>query len=196
MKTQWVVVTIAMLSYLLYQYINGGPGNLTVMRAADGDLYKVQDLPHKQEAVEMMSKIMANLEKVVSLYKQDEYLTDEPAKLLVERFRPSSIMENSMTSEDTSYSENKGDKIVICLRDKTSPPDYPLIDLNTAMFVVLHEMAHLMTAALDGHKHTREFWSNFRRLLEDASKIGVYTPTNYSKSPVHYCGMLITDSPL
>ena len=95
MKTQWVVVTIAMLSYLLYQYINGGPGNLTVMRAADGDLYKVQDLPHKQEAVEMMSKIMANLEKVVSLYKQDEYLTDEPAKLLEERFRPSSIMENS-----------------------------------------------------------------------------------------------------
>ena len=72
MKTQWVVVTIAMLSYLLYQYINGGPGNLTVMRAADGDLYKVQDLPHKQEAVEMMSKIMANLEKP-NLLDCDDY---------------------------------------------------------------------------------------------------------------------------
>jgi predicted metal-dependent hydrolase len=38
------------------------------------------------------------------------------------------------------------------------------------MFVTLHEMAHLMTESLDAHKHTREFWSNFRRLLEDASK--------------------------
>jgi hypothetical protein len=53
-----------------------------------------------------------------------------------------------------------------------------------------------MTEELSASKHTREFWSNFRRLLEDTSKIGVYTPINYSKSPVPYCGMQITDSPL
>jgi hypothetical protein len=68
--------------------------------------------------------------------------------------------------------------------------------MNTVMFVVLHEMAHLMTEQLSTGKHTSEFWANFRRLLEDASKIGVYSPVNYSRTPVDYCGMQITDSPL
>jgi hypothetical protein len=85
---------------------------------------------------------------------------------------------------------------VICLRDKNDPPAYPFVDMNTVMFVVLHEMAHLMTAELSSGKHTPEFWANFRRLLEDASRIGIYTPVNYAKSPVDYCGMKITDSPL
>jgi hypothetical protein len=62
--------------------------------------------------------------------------------------------------------------------------------------VVLHEMAHLMTESLSSHQHTREFWANFRRLLEDAAKIGIYSPVNYSRQPIAYCGMTITDSPL
>jgi hypothetical protein len=191
-----MVVVIAMLSYLLYQYLNGGPGNIVLLKASDGKYYKIQDLPHKKDAAEMMATIHGNIQKVISFYRQEEYATDEPARLMVERFNPDSIMENAVTSSDTSYSENKGEKIVICLRDKTNPPEYPLIEMNTVMFVVLHEMAHLMTAGLDAHKHTREFWSNFRRLLEDASKLGVYSPVNYSKNPVSYCGMQITDSPL
>jgi len=191
-----MVVVIAMLSYLLWQYISGGPGNIVVLKASDGNLYKVQDLPGKKDAAEMMSQIHGNLVKVVNYYKQEEFTSDEPARLLAQRFNPDAIMENTVTSGDTSYSENKGEKIVLCLRDKKSPPDYPLVDLNTVMFVTLHEMAHLMTAELDAHKHTRVFWSNFRRLLEDASRLGIYSPVNYSRSPVEYCGMMITDSPL
>ena len=196
MKTHVLVGVIAMLSYLLYQYVTGGPGNLIPVKASDGKFHQVQDLPSKQDAAEMLGKVQSNLQKVINFYKQDEYISDTPARLLVERFNPKSIMENTVTSSDTSYSENKGEKIVLCLRDKTAPPEYPLVDFNTVMFVTLHEMAHLMTPGLDAHKHTREFWANFRRLLEDASKIGVYTPINYSKNPVPYCGMMITDSPL
>ncbi len=196
MKTHLMVVVIAMLSYLLYQYVTGGPGNLISIVASDGVSYSVQDLPHKKDAAEMFASIQANIRKVIEYYRQSEFSSDKPAQLLVERFNPKSIMENSVTSSDTSYSENKGEKIVLCIRDKKNPPEYPLIDLNTVMFVTLHEMAHLMTEGLDAHKHTREFWANFRRLLEDASKIGVYNPVNYSHSPVSYCGMMITDSPL
>ena len=196
LSVHWIVIFFAMMSYLLYQYLTGGPGNILAIRASDGRLYSVQDLPNKNEAAEMMAKIYTNIKKVIATYSSDEYTNDTPARLMVERFNPSALMENSVTSGDTSYSENKGEKMVICLRDKTNPPGYPLIDLNTVMFVVLHEMAHLMTESLDAHKHTPEFWANFRRLLEDASKIGVWTPINYSKQPVAYCGMMITDSPL
>jgi predicted metal-dependent hydrolase len=61
------------------------------------------------------------------------------------------------------------------------------------MFVVLHEMAHLMTTTVG---HTPEFWANFRRILHDAIQAGVYENVNYAKNPVQYCGMTITDTPL
>lgn len=192
-----VVIIIAMLGYLLYQYVNGGPGNLVSLKAEkDGHKYLVQDLPGKQEAVEMLADIKSRMDKVKNYYAQEEFATDPTAKLLVERYNPQHIMENSMTSPDTSYSENKGEKIVLCLRDKLNPPGYPLEDVNTVMFVVLHEMAHLMTASLSTGKHTPEFWANFRRLLQDSAQMGIYQPVNYSHSPVSYCGMEITDSPL
>jgi hypothetical protein len=44
--------------------------------------------------------------------------------------------------------------------------------------------------------HTPEFWGNFKRILHDAIKVGIYTPINYSRQPIPYCGMMITDSPL
>ena len=97
-----------------------------------------------------------------------------------------------MNANSTSYSENKGQKIVICLRDKTTPP-FPLIDLNIIMFVLIHEMAHLMTSSIG---HTPEFWTNFRKLLHESIQIGIYKQENYAKNPVQYCGMTITDSPL
>jgi len=191
MRPEFVAITVAMMGYLGYLFISGDPGNLTTVEGQ-----RVQDLPGKDEAAERIAKVKENIQKIVSLYKQDEYVSDKPTQLLVERYRPDSILENSVTSKDTSYSENKGEKIVICLRDKNDPPAYPFVDMNTVMFVVLHEMAHLMTAELSSGKHTPEFWANFRRLLEDASRIGIYTPVNYAKSPVDYCGMKITDSPL
>ena len=79
----------------------------------------------------------------------------------------------------------------MCLRDKVPP--YRLVDTNTVMFVVLHEMAHLMTTTIG---HTPEFWTNFKQILHDAVGAGIYHTENYAKSPVSYCGMEITDSPI
>jgi hypothetical protein len=78
------------------------------------------------------------------------------------------------------------------MRDKTKEP-YPFIDENTIMFVLLHELSHLMTESIG---HTPEFWNNFRMLLQDCIKNGKYTPVNYTQNPVEYCGMTISDSPL
>ena len=41
MRTVYIVICVAMLSYLLYQYLTGGPGNLTNLYASDGEVYKV-----------------------------------------------------------------------------------------------------------------------------------------------------------
>jgi len=175
---------------LAYSYL-GGPKNNTLVKASDGRSYKVQDLPDKQEAAERMSKIRANLNKICEHCKDPSLKLDEPYQLLLSRFNPDVLEENDITADSTSYSENKGEKIVVCLRDKAPP--YPFVEENTVMFVLIHELAHLMTSSVG---HTPEFWTNMRKLLHECCQMGVYRAVNYSKNPVKYCGMTITDTPL
>jgi hypothetical protein len=169
-----------------------GPSNtVKVQSMSDGNTYHVQNLPDKQDACEMMSKVRGNIEKLIDHYKSDPAsMADPRVKVMIDRFNPSNMVENDLDATSTSYSENKGEKIVICLRDKTTKE---LVDENTLMFVILHEMAHLMTTTIG---HNPEFWANFRRLLHDGIQVGIYKNVNYSRSPTTYCGMTITDSPL
>ena len=66
-------------------------------------------------------------------------------------------------------------------------------NVNTMMFVALHEVAHIITISVG---HTEEFWTNFKFLLKESINLGIYKKENYNKNPVDYCGMKITDSPL
>jgi len=169
-----------------------GVKNLDGVRARDGKTYKVQNLPDKQEAADMMSEICDRLSKLLTKYRDDPASSSDPRnKILIDRFNVNNMCENDIAANSTSYSENKGEKIVVCLRNKEPP--HKFVDVNTVMFVVLHEMAHLATTTTG---HTPEFWTNFKKILQDAVSVGIYTPTNYSRSPVSYCGMQITDSPI
>jgi len=172
---------------------NTGPRNTVELKSRrDGNIYKVQNLPDKQDACEKLSLIKGKLETLIESYKQDPSSASDPrVKILIQRFNPNNFVENDIDASTTSYSENKGEKIVVCMRDKTPP--YRFVDDNTVMFVLLHEMAHLMTTTVG---HTPEFWANFKRILHDGVKCGVYTPVNYTKFPTAYCGMTITDSPI
>ena len=179
---------------IVLAYMSGqGPNNLVSVKSQRTQkVYQVQNLPDKQDACEMMANIHEKLEKLINRYKQDSNSAADPrVQTMIERFRPENMCENNIDANSTSYSENKGERIVVCLRDKQKP--YPLVDENTVMFVVLHEMAHLMTTTIG---HTPEFWANFRRILKDAIGAGVYQEVNYTREPVEYCGMKITSSPL
>ena len=65
--------------------------------------------------------------------------------------------------------------------------------LNTITFVALHEMAHIITKSIG---HTDKFWKNFKFLLQQAIKLGIYKKVDYSANPKTYCGMKVTDTPL
>ena len=68
-----------------------------------------------------------------------------------------------------------------------------LVDLNTMMFVAIHEMGHIMSKS---YGHTEEFWDNFADLLEVGVELGLYKNEDYSTTPKEYCGMDITTNPL
>jgi len=83
----------------------------------------------------------------------------------------------------SSYTEDKS-VIYLCLRDERGNY-YPM---NTLMYVVLHEIAHLLNK--ENYGHTPEFHDIFNKLLCKASQKGVYNP-NVDHGDV-YCGVDIS----
>lgn len=183
-----IFVLAAILGYIIYEaYFQG---EVEYIVAKDGNKYLVQSLPDKQQAADLLSDIRKNLEKLVQ-HLEKMYPSDERTQRLVLNFKAEKISEGKDNAKYTSYSVNKGERIVFCLRSRDE--NNKLMDLNTMMFVALHELAHVCTVSTG---HTPEFWANFKWLLEEAVNIGVYTEQDFKSKPVPYCGIQITDSPL
>lgn len=84
---------------------------------------------------------------------------------------------------DSAYTENK-EVITLCLVDPESKKQY---DLNTVMYVAIHELAHVVSKNTG---HGPEFKKNFSMLLKLAAKKGIYDPrksipATYCKAAVH-----------
>ena len=108
-------------------------------------------------------------------------------KNLVSRTKDIIIMETGADEKYTSYTVNKGERIVFCLRFKVINTIH---DINTLMYVVIHELAHI---GCPEYGHTPLFKEIFKFLLIQSSKIGIYTPIDYRKNPQNYCGMEINE---
>lgn len=144
-------------------------------------------------AADRLAEVNGNMSALVK-HVREKYPTRDNVKRLVNGYNPQQIYETLPTSQYTAYSENKGEKLAFCLNSKKKTENEgELIDLNTLTFVALHELSHIATESVG---HTDEFWNNFKFLLEEAVKIRIYTPVDYSNSPTPYCGMEIHDSPL
>jgi hypothetical protein len=72
---------------------------------------------------------------------------------------------------------NKGYEIYICLSGS---------DVNSAMNVLLHELAHMSVPEYD---HTANFWEHFEKLKKIAIDNGVYVPGGTRQ----YCGDEVKD---
>lgn len=96
---------------------------------------------------------------------------------------------NPSANGDVAYSQNKGERIMLCLRDaRNGAPD-----INALMFVVLHECAHI--ANYNEWGHSARFWSIFKYLLIEAVEAGVYVPVDYSRNPSTYCEFRLDHNP-
>lgn len=181
---------IAILALCLYMYMENKDQNVVYEHATfDGRTYMVQKSDDSKEAANLLALIRSNLVNFCDLLGKS-HADDKAVKRLLDRFNPDVLVENTSDLKNTSYSINKGEKVVLCIRSRDG--NNRLEDPNILMFVALHELAHIMSESIG---HTEEFWSNFRFLLKQAVKMGVYQHVNFRKNPVEYCGVPITDSP-
>ena len=156
----------------------------------DGKTYLVRNLPDKQKAADLIANTKQKLIKLAD-YLEEKYPNDPRVERLIINFKPEKIMESTPDSKYTSYSVNKGEKVVLCLRSRNSKEE--LVEDNVLMFVALHELSHICTKSIG---HTDEFWNNFKWLLQKSIDINIYIKQDFQKKPQEYCGTTITDSPL
>jgi hypothetical protein len=185
----YIIAGVVLFLCLRTYYISENFQLKCVISSVDGNKYCVRERVMIKEAVNLLAEAVNRMKRLVD-YLSKEYPNDEDIKRLKQNFNPHKISETLPTSELTAFSENKGEKMAFCL-NKTKNTG-TLIDINTLTFVAIHELAHIMTKSI-GHK--QEFWKNFKFLLENAVKIGIYKPVDYKKENQSYCGMTITDNP-
>jgi hypothetical protein len=160
-----------------------------IVSSIDGNTYCIRERDKIQLVADLFARITQKMVKLVK-YVYKKYPKRENCILLHKNFNPKKISEILPTSKYTAYSENKGEKMAFCAT--TTKKGNKLIDENTLTFVAIHELSHIATKSIG---HTSEFWNNFKFLLENSEKIGIYNPINYKQDPVKYCGMEITDNP-
>ena len=153
----------------------------------DNIYYIVRDLPDAKEASNKLSLINRNVMLLINHLKGIDY-DIEKYERLKKRYNPNTLSETSKNSKHVSYSVNKGEKISICLRNNNNNFE----DNNIFIFVVIHELAHIVTKEIG---HTEKFWENMKELLEEAERINIYTPVDYSMTNVNYCGMVVKTTP-
>lgn len=203
-----VLVAILMYTYTNYEHLTN---EVTYVKSTiDGQEYLVRNTKGKEEAANKLSRIKNALirltdhmnEKFVKRSGSNgEEMTERDdtsetgiraaVKRLTQKFNPNNISESGAKSKHTSYSVNKGEKIIFCLRQKNEEQTF--VDENTIMFVAIHELAHIMTLSIG---HEPEFWNNFKILLREAVTLGIYQKEDYSKNPKPYCGITVSDNPL
>jgi hypothetical protein len=181
-----LIITIAGIYFLYQYYLN--EGLIQVKSKIDNEEYTVQIKDDAVEAADLIATIKGKLNTLSEHLEKTYGHSDNRVSRLKDNYKPERISEGVDTPGYTSYSINKGEKIVLCLRNRDK-----LMDINTMMFVVLHEFAHLATESIG---HTEEFWDNFKWILEESINIGIYTRQDFQNKSVDYCGIKITSTPL
>ena len=179
------------LIIIIFIYINFIRKNLyldKIKSSINGQEYYVRNLSDKNEAADKLANLGNSLKNLINSLDDEERKDD--ILRLKKLFNSDHITENIPGSIYVAYSLNKGEELSICIREKDTEV---FIDKNTVNFVAIHEMAHIMTHETG---HTPLFWDNMKYLLEQSQEIGIYTPQDYKKNPVIYCGQEINSTPL
>ena len=181
-ETIFIIILLCFILIFKYLYNN----EVCYVETFDNNSYLVRNLPDKKEAAEMLGNIRNNLIKFINklvIDNNDEFY--QYIKMIQKKLPNSIIKESSANSEYTSYSINKGEELVFCLRSKYTNK---LHDINDIMYVAVHEIAHIGCPEIG---HTALFKKINKYILEKAVKEKIYIYENYRKHNKEYCGIIL-----
>ena len=160
----------------------------TITSSIDNRKHIVRAGETSQTSADILAMLKLKSEKLIEICK-DKYSNVESIQKLIKRFHPDNITENIYNPFHTSYTMNKKN-IGLCLTSKHG--NYHSV--NQLFFVLLHELAHMMSTSVG---HNDEFWENFKLLIRISMENNLYEKMGFSnENPVEYCGDYITYEPI
>ena len=187
------IIIILIFLFVLLIFVKSTKKEVKYVKSdIDNRSYLVRDVEDKQHAANMLAKIRDNILLIINHLVKNKSEYEEYSQYidqLKNKIGDINISESSGDSMYTSYSVNKGEKIVFCLRSKKW--NSRLHDLNLVMYVALHEISHV---ACPEFGHTLLFKKIFAFLTQVGIKIGIYKKVNFKNDPTEYCGLMISES--
>ena len=184
---QSILISLTIILIFIFVFINSNT-TLCPVRLENGNTIMVRERFDKENSAILLNDLIINMYNlreilITNKHNYSEYI--DSINLLEKNFnkRRTKIYENKLNSNSTSYSVNKGEEFVFCLRCKVTKQ---LHSLNLLLYVAIHEMAH---AGCHEIGHTPLFNKIFRFYLNVAKDYGIYTYEDYSNNPVNYCGL-------
>lgn len=179
---------------IIYIYNEFNENMVYVTSDIDDKKYLVRDVHDKQQAANMLARIREQMFALTEyLYKnRDEYKDNKKyIEQLNSRIYNSIIIESGNDAKYTSYSVNKGQQLVFCIRSRDLHSKNQMHSLNLIMYVVLHEMAHV---ACPEHGHTPLFKQIFAFFTTVAIEQKIYIKIKFYANPTEYCGLTLNES--
>lgn len=184
------ILLIVVISVVYLFYITNKHSLVAIKASNSSTTFFVQNRPDKQRAANVIHSIKSNIDTLMEILIQDtevpfnkKYLDVAKQKLQTTQFRES--IENS---QYTSYSVNKGEEIVLCVRSKITNKIH---DLDVLMYVAIHELAHVICPEIG---HTKLFNLIFQYILSVAEQHSLYNYTDYAQQNTEYCGIMISQN--
>jgi len=187
-----ILITLIVVFIYIFIFVNKS-SRTYVQPNKSIEKYLVQNDENKKDSANLLFLIITNIYKlrnhlfnnIKGFPEQKEYIIQLTENLNENR---TSIYENEVGSNYTSYSVNKGEEIVFCLKSKRTKK---LHNINLMMYVAIHEMAHLACPEIG---HTQLFKDIFKFLVKESIKLNIYNYKDYGIKPVEYCGMKLTSN--
>jgi len=181
-----ILFTFIILLSLFYIHKND---NRVHIEAFNNIKYKVRESDDKElmkKKADYLGRLDIKAVQVINYMKENSIPNNEIATRLQTRYSNASLSETPITDEGAAYTINKG-PICICIEKNGK-----FNDENDAFFVILHELAHIMS---NSYGHGPEFKENFNVIVKVAVKLELWKEANYEKKPEVFCGVEITSSP-
>ncbi len=172
----------------IYYYLHRKNG-IYVKSYIDNQYYYVKNFNNKQQVADTLATIKLKIKILIKFLQEENNEEYKPyLNRLINKINNIEFEENLLNNDSTSYSVNKGEELVFCLKSKKTDKMH---DINLIMYVVLHEIAHIMCPE---YGHGALFIKIFKYITEEAIKLGIYKKIDFENNPQEYCGMTINSS--